>query len=55
MDDLREAWKKVEQLQEELHDIVRKKGLNSAEAISVSQVFRNKMKEYNDLKTGGSR
>lgn len=50
MHEHKELWKEVEQLQEELHEIVSKKGINSPEAIRASQDFRNKMKEYNDLK-----
>lgn len=50
MDKSKELWKEIEQLQEKLQDVVRKKGVSSPEAIRVSQSFRNKMKEYNDLK-----
>lgn len=50
MQDHKELWTEVEQLQEELHEIITKKGINSSEAIRVSHEFRNKMKEYNDLK-----
>jgi len=46
----KELWKEVEQLQEELHDVVSKKGVNSPEAIRAIQSFRNKMQEYDDLK-----
>ncbi|WP_165866130.1 aspartyl-phosphate phosphatase Spo0E family protein [Lucifera butyrica] len=42
-------WKEIEQLQEELHKIISKKGINSPDAIRASQEFRNKMREYNDL------
>ncbi|MGI6093349.1 MAG: aspartyl-phosphate phosphatase Spo0E family protein [Veillonellaceae bacterium] len=42
-------WKEVERLQAELRKVASKKGLNSPEAIRVSQAFRNKLKEYNDL------
>lgn len=49
-DDLQMLWKEIEQLQEKLHKVISQKGINAPEAIRVSQVFRNKMKEYNDLK-----
>ncbi|XFO65221.1 hypothetical protein SPSIL_013300 [Sporomusa silvacetica DSM 10669] len=49
MDDCKELWKEVEQLQEELHETISKKGVNSPEAIRAIQAFRNKMQEYNDL------
>ena len=49
MQEHKELWVKVEQLQEELHEIITKRGINSPEAIRVSHEFRNKMKEYNDL------
>lgn len=50
LQDRKELWEEVERLQEELHEISSKKGINSPEAIRASQVFRNKMKEYTDLK-----
>ncbi|VBB07306.1 spo0e like sporulation regulatory protein [Lucifera butyrica] len=50
MHDQKELWREIEQLQEKLHEIVSKKGINSPEAIRVSQEFRNKMKEYHDSK-----
>ena len=50
MQDHRELWKEVEQLQEELHDVVSKKGVNSPDAIRAIQMFRNKMQEYDDLR-----
>lgn len=46
MDDPKELWKEVEQLQEKLNDVVRKKGVNSPEATRAIQAFRNKMQEY---------
>ena len=49
MHDSKGLWKEIEQLQSELHKVVTKKGINSPEAIKASQLFRNKMKEYNDL------
>jgi hypothetical protein len=49
MCDLKELWKKVEQLQEVMNDVIRKKGVNSPEAIRAIQAFRNKMQEYNNL------
>jgi hypothetical protein len=44
-------WKEIEQLQEKLHDTVTKKGITSPEAIRVSQLFREKMDEYNRCRT----
>ncbi|MEN6567185.1 MAG: aspartyl-phosphate phosphatase Spo0E family protein [Veillonellales bacterium] len=49
MYDKRELWKEIERLQEELHDTITQKGINSPEAIRVSHDFRNKMQEYNCL------
>ncbi len=46
MDDPKGLWKEVEQLQEKLNDVVRKKGVNSPEATRAIQAFRNKMQEY---------
>ncbi|VBB05201.1 spo0e like sporulation regulatory protein [Lucifera butyrica] len=50
MHDRKKLWREIEQLQEKLHEIVSKKGINSPDAMRVSQEFRNKMKEYNELK-----
>lgn len=50
MQDHKELWNEVELLQEELRDVISKKGINSPETIRASQAFRNKMQEYNDLK-----
>ena len=48
MYDHKELWKEVEHLQEMLHDIVIRKGINSPEAIRASQAFRDKMNEYSN-------
>lgn len=50
MNDHREVWQEIAHLQEKLHDTISKKGVNSPEAIRVSQEFRNKMDEYQRLK-----
>lgn len=50
MQDLKELWAEVEHLQKELHNIISKKGIDSPEAVRVSQAFRNKMKEYDVCK-----
>lgn len=46
----KELWKEVTYLQEKLREVASRKGVNSPEAIRVSQAFRDKMKEYNDFK-----
>jgi hypothetical protein len=45
-----ELWEEVEYLKRKLSEVVSKKGIDSPEAIRASQTFRNKMKEYSDLK-----
>lgn len=50
MNDHKELWEEVECLQEKLSEVVNKKGIYSPETIRISQAFRNKMKEYSDLK-----
>ncbi|MBU2700602.1 hypothetical protein Ga0466249_004036 [Sporomusaceae bacterium BoRhaA] len=45
-----ELWEEVEYLKGKLSEVVSKKGIDSPEAIRASQAFRNKMKEYSDLK-----
>lgn len=50
MHDKQELWQEVQELQKKLHDIVSKKGINSPEAIRISQEFRNKMDKYNRLR-----
>jgi len=47
MHDPKELWKEVELLQEQMHEIISKKGANSPEAIRVIQMYRNKVQEYN--------
>ncbi|MDF2572788.1 MAG: hypothetical protein K0R55_4392 [Sporomusa sp.] len=49
MQDNKELWTEVEQLQEVLHETVNKKGITSPEAIRAIQAFRNKMQEYNNF------
>lgn len=50
MGDHADLWEEVEYLQGKLNEVVTRKGINSPEAIRASQEFRNKMKEYSDLK-----
>lgn len=49
MQDKKELWEEVEQLQVILHDTINKKGVSSPEAVRAIQAFRNKMQEYNNL------
>lgn len=48
MQERKELWKEVEQLQEKLREVVSKKGVTSPEAIRTIQAFRNKMLECNN-------
>lgn len=48
MQEQRDLWKEVEQLQQVLNETVSKKGVNSPEAKRAIEAFRNKMQEYND-------
>jgi hypothetical protein len=49
MNNAKDLWREVEQVQEIMHEVISKKGVNSPDAIRAIQVFRSKMQEYNDL------
>jgi hypothetical protein len=45
----KELWKDIEYLQEKMRKTIRSKGVNSPEAKRAILMFRNKVKEYNNL------